>query len=61
MKTGAELLVACLVQHDVKYVFGIPGSKIDAVFNALLDSPIKIITCRHEQNAAFQVALSILE
>lgn len=54
---GAQLLVSCLVKQGVKYVFGIPGAKIDAVFNALLDSPIKIITCRHEQNAAFMAAI----
>ena len=37
----------------MKYVFGIPGAKIDAVFNRLLDSRIKTVVCRHEQNAAF--------
>lgn len=50
---GATLLVACLVKQGVEYVFGIPGAKIDAVFDALLDSSIKLIVCRHEQNAAF--------
>lgn len=53
---GATLLVECLVQQGVEYVFGIPGAKIDAVFDALLDSPIKVIVCRHEQNAAFMAA-----
>lgn len=53
---GAAVLVECLVQQGVKYIFGIPGAKIDAVFNALVDSPIKIIVCRHEQNAAFMAA-----
>lgn len=57
MKTkGAKLLVDCLVKHGVKYIFGIPGAKIDAVFDALIDSPIKVIICRHEQNAAFMAA-----
>ena len=56
MKTGAQLIVECLLQHNVKYVFGIPGAKIDSVFNALLDSSIKVIVCRHEQNAAFMAA-----
>jgi len=50
---GAKLLVKCLENMGVKYIFGIPGAKIDAVFDALLDSPIKLIVCRHEQNAAF--------
>lgn len=53
---GAMLLVDCLVQQGVEYIFGIPGAKIDAVFDALLDSPIKVIVCRHEQNAAFMAA-----
>ena len=54
--TGAELVVKCLEAHEVEYVFGIPGAKVDAVFNALLDSNIKLILCRHEQNAAFMAA-----
>ena len=37
----------------MEYVFGIPGAKIDKVFDTLLDSKIKIVVCRHEQNAAF--------
>jgi len=51
--TGAQLLVKCLESLGVEYVFGIPGAKIDAVFNALADSSIRLIVCRHEQNAAF--------
>jgi len=54
--SGAELLVKCLESLEVEYVFGIPGAKIDAVFNALVDSKIKTIVCRHEQNAAFIAA-----
>lgn len=53
---GAQLLVACLEAQGVEYIFGIPGAKIDAVFNALLDSKIRLIVCRHEQNAAFIAA-----
>lgn len=51
------LLVESLHAAGVKYVFGIPGAKIDGVFNALLDHPeIKLIVCRHEQNAGFMAA-----
>ncbi len=46
-------MVESLEKHGVRYVFGIPGAKIDNVFNALADSSIKTIVCRHEQNAAF--------
>lgn len=55
-RKGAQLLVECLVKHNVKHIFGIPGAKIDAVFDALVDSPIKLILCRHEQNAAFMAS-----
>jgi acetolactate synthase I/II/III large subunit len=51
--TGAELLVKSLEKQGVEYVFGIPGAKIDKVFDTLSDSKIKTIVCRHEQNAAF--------
>lgn len=53
---GAELLVKCLEVKGVEYIFGIPGAKIDSVFNALLDSSIRLIVCRHEQNAVFMAA-----
>ncbi len=52
-QTGADLLVKSLEAQGVKYIFGIPGAKIDKVFDTLLDSKIKTVVCRHEQNAAF--------
>ncbi len=55
-KNGAKLFAECLVKHGVKYIFGIPGAKIDALFDALIDTPIQVITCRHEQNATFLAA-----
>ena len=54
--TGAQLVVKCLEARGVKYIFGIPGAKIDAVFDALEDSSIELVVCRHEQNAAFMAA-----
>ncbi len=42
-----------LEAQGVEYVFGIPGAKIDKVFDTLVDSKIKTVVCRHEQNAAF--------
>src|ERR1700733_1237015 len=50
---GAELVVRILEGQGVTHAFGVPGAKIDAVFNALVDSSIKTVVCRHEQNAAF--------
>lgn len=52
-QTGADIVIKTLEQHDVKWVFGVPGAKIDKVFNTLVDSSIKTVVCRHEQNAAF--------
>ena len=53
LRTGADVVVRTLENRGVKYVFGIPGAKIDAVFDSLVDSSIQTVVCRHEQNAAF--------
>lgn len=50
---GADLIVDSLINHDVEYIFGIPGAKIDRVFDTLEDKGPKLIVARHEQNAAF--------
>ncbi|KRN89534.1 acetolactate synthase AlsS [Ligilactobacillus ceti] len=57
---GADAIVQSLINHNVKYVFGIPGAKIDRVFE-VLDHPTdpkapQFILARHEQNAAFMAA-----
>src|ERR1700754_1694817 len=52
-QTGADLVVRALEGQGVTHVFGVPGAKIDAVFDALVDSKIETVVCRHEQNAAF--------
>ena len=52
-KTGADVVVETLEAHGVRHVFGVPGAKIDKVFDTLRDSTIKTVVCRHEQNAAF--------
>ena len=51
--SGADVVVRTLEQQGIKWVFGVPGAKIDKVFNTLLDSSIETVVCRHEQNAAF--------
>ena len=53
---GADLVVAQLEAQGVRHVFGIPGAKIDKVFDSLLDSSIQTIPVRHEANAAFMAA-----
>ena len=53
MKQGSKTVVESLINHHVDYVFGIPGAKIDGVFNELEDGGPELIVTRHEQNAAF--------
>ena len=50
---AAQVLVRCLENEGVEYVFGIPGEENLEVMRALKDSKIKFITVRHEQGAAF--------
>ncbi|HSJ48212.1 MAG TPA: thiamine pyrophosphate-binding protein, partial [Gammaproteobacteria bacterium] len=50
---AAELFLKCLENEGVEYIFGVPGEENLDVMDALLDSPIQFITCRHEQGAAF--------
>jgi acetolactate synthase-1/2/3 large subunit len=52
-KTGAQIVVESLERHGVTHVFGIPGAKIDKIFDTLKSSSIETVVCRHEQNAAF--------
>src|ERR1700757_4346201 len=53
---SAQKIVDVLSAQGVEYVFGIPGAKIDAVFDALVDGGPTLVVCRHEQNAAFMAA-----
>ncbi|MBO0432055.1 acetolactate synthase AlsS [Enterococcus sp. DIV0660C] len=53
MKQGSRAVVESLINHHVDYIFGIPGAKIDGVFNELEDQGPELIVTRHEQNAAF--------
>lgn len=49
----AELLVKCLENEGVKYVFGLPGEENLNILEAMKNSSIQFITTRHEQGAAF--------
>lgn len=50
---SAQKVVDVLTAHGVEYIFGVPGAKIDAVYDALVDGGPQVVVCRHEQNAAF--------
>jgi acetolactate synthase-1/2/3 large subunit len=50
---ASELLVRCLENEAVEFVFGIPGEEILDVMDSLLGSGLRFIETRHEQGAAF--------
>jgi len=49
----AHLLVRCLENEGVEYVFGLPGEENLSVIDALSSSSIRFITTRDERGAAF--------
>ncbi len=49
----AELLVRCLENEGVRYIFGLPGEENLHILEALRHSSIQFVTTRHEQGAAF--------
>jgi acetolactate synthase I/II/III large subunit len=49
----AELLIQCLENEGVQYIFGLPGEENLHVLEAIKKSKIQFITVRHEQGAAF--------
>ena len=52
MKTS-DLLIKCLENEDVKFVFGIPGEETLDFMDSISKSSIRFILTRHEQAAAF--------
>src|SRR5689334_25409120 len=49
--SGAEKLIQCLEREGVEYVFGLSGGAAIPIFDALVDTHIKLILVRHEQGA----------
>ncbi len=49
---GADAIIKCLEAEGVKTVFGYPGVAICPFYNSILDSDIRTILIRTEQNAA---------
>jgi acetolactate synthase-1/2/3 large subunit len=49
--TGAEKLIQCLERSGVEYIFGLSGGAAMPIFDALVESKIKLILVRHEQGA----------
>jgi thiamine pyrophosphate-dependent acetolactate synthase large subunit-like protein len=53
MATGAEFLVQLLTDRGVDVAFGLPGVHNLALWEALRDSPIRLVGVRHEQTAGY--------
>ncbi len=52
MKT-CDLIVKCLENEGVEYIFGIPGEETLDFMDSLSRSKISFVLTRHEQSAAF--------
>ena len=54
---GSDIIIDSLKKHNIDLVFGIPGAKIDRLFEGLdgkdSESSPRLIVTRHEQNAVF--------
>jgi thiamine pyrophosphate-dependent acetolactate synthase large subunit-like protein len=53
LPTGAQLIVDLLEERGVELCFGLPGVHNLALWEALRDSPIRLVGVRHEQAAAY--------
>ncbi len=51
-RSGGRLLVDQLLAHGADLAFGVPGESYLAVLDALHDSPLRYVVCRHEAGAA---------
>jgi acetolactate synthase I/II/III large subunit len=50
--TGAEILIRCLQEESVEYVFGYPGGAVLNIYDELLkQTRVKHVLVRHEQGA----------
>jgi acetolactate synthase-1/2/3 large subunit len=51
-RSGGRILVDQLAIHGADLAFGVPGESYLHVLDALVDSPVRYVTCRHEAAAA---------
>lgn len=56
MISGAEIMVKCLENEDVKIIFGYPGAAICPFYDFLYRSSIRHVLVREEQNAAHEAS-----
>ena len=50
---AADAIVEILKSHEVKRVFTVPGESFLALLDALYESGIEVVACRHESGAGF--------
>src|ERR687895_1283330 len=55
--TVAKLVVRCLENEGVRYIFGIPGEENIHFIDALTESSIRFILVHHEQSASFMAEM----
>ena len=51
LRRACDVLVDILQRQGVEYVFGLPGGAAMPIFDALVDSKMRLILTRHEQGA----------
>eukprot|EP01030_Chromulinospumella_sphaerica_P007064 gene7064-6907_t len=56
MAKAADVVVQCLENEGVEFVFGIPGEENLDLLESLRKSKIKLVLTRHEQSAGFMAA-----
>jgi len=49
--TGGEKVIQCLEREGIEVIFGLSGGAAMPLFDALVDSKIKLVLTRHEQGA----------
>jgi acetolactate synthase I/II/III large subunit len=52
-QTVAQLIIKCLENEGVEYIFGLPGEENIEILDALINAKIRFILTRHEQAASF--------
>jgi acetolactate synthase I/II/III large subunit len=57
MNRASDVMIACLEQEGVEYVFGVPGEEnLDFLDSLSRSTKIKLILTRHEQGAGFMAS-----
>ena len=49
--TGGDMVIKCLEREGIDVIFGLSGGAAMPMFDALVDSPVKLVLVRHEQGA----------